>query len=146
MAKVLYGRHKVLEKKKERKPLKMDKEIDELVKKIADMLGETQIMPISQIKMLILALGRPIVMELLRETLQIEMKGGMMISNGSRRRTPGGVFFYLARKKHGKTYQAYVEKRLLEIAQEKKEKRLQKAVAKKTEKREMKQTTIEAKK
>ena len=35
---------------------------------------------------------------LLQETLAIEDAGGMMLGDGSRRRTPGGVFFFLARK------------------------------------------------
>ncbi len=33
----------------------------------------------------------------LQETLAIEAGGGLMVSNGERRRTPGGVFFYLVR-------------------------------------------------
>ena len=33
----------------------------------------------------------------LQETLAIETQGGMMLPDGSRRRTPGGVFFYLVR-------------------------------------------------
>lgn len=35
---------------------------------------------------------------LLQETLVTEAAGGMMLGDGSRRRTPGGVFFFLARK------------------------------------------------
>src|SRR5262249_36370565 len=36
---------------------------------------------------------------LLRETQEIETQGGMMLPDESRRRTPGGVFFHLARRK-----------------------------------------------
>jgi hypothetical protein len=35
--------------------------------------------------------------ELLNETLRIEEQGGLLVDDGSRRRTPGGVFLYLAR-------------------------------------------------
>jgi hypothetical protein len=34
---------------------------------------------------------------LLQKTLETEAGGGLLVRNGSRRRTPGGVFFYLAR-------------------------------------------------
>lgn len=33
----------------------------------------------------------------LEETLAIEARGGLMVNNGERRRTPGGVFFYLVK-------------------------------------------------
>jgi hypothetical protein len=33
------------------------------------------------------------------KTLTVKAEGGMMLADGSRRRTPGGVFFYLARGK-----------------------------------------------
>lgn len=35
--------------------------------------------------------------EVLKAALECEANGGMMVHNGSRRRTPGGVFFYMAK-------------------------------------------------
>ena len=37
--------------------------------------------------------------EFLRETLEIEERDGLLVRDGSRRRTPGGVYFYLVRGK-----------------------------------------------
>ena len=34
----------------------------------------------------------------MQETLRIEQNGGMRIASGTRRRTPGGVFFFLVRQ------------------------------------------------
>lgn len=36
-------------------------------------------------------------LELYKRTQQIESEGGMMIKNGSRRRTPGGLYLQLLR-------------------------------------------------
>ncbi len=41
--------------------------------------------------------GREIALELFDRTRQIELDGGMMIKNGERRRTPGGVYLQLLR-------------------------------------------------
>ena len=41
------------------------------------------------------ALGRTQARALLTETIRIEEQGGMMVPDGSRRRTPGGVYLYL---------------------------------------------------
>ncbi|EEB19860.1 RNA U small nuclear RNA export adapter protein, putative [Pediculus humanus corporis] len=42
-------------------------------------------------------LGKEAVISLFEETRKIEASGGMLIMNGTRRRTPGGVFFYLVK-------------------------------------------------
>ena len=41
--------------------------------------------------------GGQVVLELFQKTQKIESEGGMMIKNGERRRTPGGVFMQLLR-------------------------------------------------
>ena len=41
--------------------------------------------------------GRNVALELYKRTQQIESEGGMMIKNGSRRRTPGGLYLQLLR-------------------------------------------------
>ncbi|KAK6623924.1 hypothetical protein RUM44_010780 [Polyplax serrata] len=40
-------------------------------------------------------LGKEAVISIFEETQEIESSGGMLIMNGARRRTPGGVFFHL---------------------------------------------------
>jgi len=44
------------------------------------------------------ALGHQRCWTILQETLRIEQNGGMRIASGARRRTPGGVFFFLVRQ------------------------------------------------
>lgn len=39
-------------------------------------------------------LGKEMPMEIFKETQRIERDGGMMVMNGIRRRTPGGVFYF----------------------------------------------------
>lgn len=41
--------------------------------------------------------GVEVALDLFNKTKDIESKGGMMIKNGERRRTPGGVFMQLLR-------------------------------------------------
>jgi len=47
---------------------------------------------------LVKTVGRKVVMDFFKETQKIERKGGMVINNGARRRTPGGVLLHLLRK------------------------------------------------
>jgi hypothetical protein len=65
---------------------------------IVQTLGETNPRVIDQIFRLIRFLGVEQAQALFAETQQTEANGGMMLPDGSRRRTPGGVFFQLARK------------------------------------------------
>src|ERR687886_2911121 len=67
----------------------------ELVRTIARQLGETQPGPIRQIHRIVQRLGPDAARSFLEETQQIEAQGGMHLPDGSRRRTPGGVFFTL---------------------------------------------------
>lgn len=50
-----------------------------------------------QIARLLQACGQEFPKKLLKETLEIEAQGGLMLPDGSRHRTPGGVFLYLAK-------------------------------------------------
>jgi RNA recognition motif-containing protein len=70
-----------------------------LVKEISEKLGENEKEPIEYIKRIVRLGGISFSRALLEETLQIEADGGMSILSGERRRTPGGVFFFLARKR-----------------------------------------------
>jgi len=72
---------------------------EETVSTIAKALGESDELPVTQITGVVRVLGEELSLKLLEETKQIESKGGMMLPDNSRKRTPGGVFFFLARQK-----------------------------------------------
>ncbi|MEO8611415.1 MAG: phosphorylated adapter RNA export RNA-binding domain-containing protein [Chloroflexota bacterium] len=66
---------------------------------IADLLNETEKQSRRQIVLVIKDMGLEFAQAILQETLGIEAQGGMMLPDGSRRRTPGGVFFKLVRNR-----------------------------------------------
>jgi hypothetical protein len=66
---------------------------------IADRLGETEAGPRRTIARIVQELGAERALALLQETLQIEAADGMLLPDGSRRRTPGGVFFSLVKER-----------------------------------------------
>lgn len=68
-----------------------------VAQEIAAQLGETEGKPLKQIASIVHHCGVEFAQNLLQETLEVEAGGGMLINDGQRRRTPGGVFFYLAR-------------------------------------------------
>jgi hypothetical protein len=72
---------------------------EETVSTIAKALGESDEIPLTQIRGVVRVLGEEVSLKLLDETKQIEEKGGMMLPDNSRKRTAGGVFFFLARQK-----------------------------------------------
>jgi hypothetical protein len=74
-------------------------ETKELVATIATQLGETEPQPIGTIQRIVKRLGAETALAILEETQQVEAQGGLMLPDGSRRRTPGGVFFYLVRRR-----------------------------------------------
>lgn len=74
-------------------------EIQSIAQQIAQKLGETEDKPISQIVAIIEKCGIEFAQGLLADTEAVEARGGMMLGDQSRRRTPGGVFFKLARRK-----------------------------------------------
>lgn len=74
-------------------------EMKSLANRIAGELKESKPKPRAQILYIVLLCGPEFAESVLRETLQIEEQGGMMIKSGTRRRTPGGVFFHLARRR-----------------------------------------------
>jgi hypothetical protein len=60
-------------------------------------LEETDEIPLRQIDAMARLCGLPFVEALVAEALEVEAREGIMTSDASRRRTKGGVFFYLAR-------------------------------------------------
>jgi len=65
---------------------------------IANTLGEKEPGPRAQVARVVRVLGIERAQALYEQTLAVETAGGMMLPDGSRRRTPGGVFFKLARE------------------------------------------------
>jgi hypothetical protein len=68
------------------------------VDSIGQDLLEWQHLPRKQIFLLLKLVGKEFVFELLSQTLEIEENGGILFPNSKHRRTPGGVFFHLARQ------------------------------------------------
>jgi RNA recognition motif-containing protein len=67
------------------------------VEDILAMLEETDEVPHRQIDAIARLCGLPFIEALVQESLEIEAGPGIMTTDGARRRTKGGVFFYLAR-------------------------------------------------
>lgn len=72
---------------------------DQTINTIAKALGESDEGPVAQIKAVVDNLGDAACLILLAETEKIEKAGGLMRGDGSGRRSPGGVFFFLARQR-----------------------------------------------
>jgi len=72
---------------------------DQTINTIAKALGESDEGPLAQIKAVVDNLGDQTCLTLLAETEKIEKAGGLMRGDGSGRRSPGGVFFFLARQR-----------------------------------------------
>lgn len=71
----------------------------EAVERIMSELGEKLPNVHHQIRQIMEFRGLEWTQALLEETLKIEADGGMMTANEKRRRTPGGVFLYIARQR-----------------------------------------------
>lgn len=65
--------------------------------RIARELGETEKVPVAQIRRIVYRCGADQALAWLEATHQAEANGGLLIQDGSRRRTPGGVYLFLAR-------------------------------------------------
>jgi hypothetical protein len=74
-------------------------EFQGIAQQIIMTLGETAPKPCEQITAIVEKCGIEFAQSLLQETQEVEAQGGMMLPDQSRRRTPGGVFFHLARHK-----------------------------------------------
>lgn len=67
------------------------------VKKIADILGEGEPRALSQIRYILNKRGVDFIKSRLREAKSIQDGGGMKVDDGRRKKTFGGVFFYLVK-------------------------------------------------
>lgn len=70
---------------------------NQLAKRFGDALGETAAKPIEQIGQLIAKCGLDFVKKIMAETEATEAAGGLLTHDRKRRRSKGGVFFYLAK-------------------------------------------------
>jgi hypothetical protein len=70
---------------------------DALVAEFAAILQENDPQPLGQIRRMVTFIGEGFVRKHLDNALKIEEEGGMMTVEGDRRRTIGGVFFYLVK-------------------------------------------------
>jgi len=68
-----------------------------VVERIASDLGETAGQALGQIRGIVRVLGEERARQLVQHAKAVEEQGGMLVPDGSRRRTLGGVFFKLAR-------------------------------------------------
>jgi hypothetical protein len=72
----------------------MMSEVPTLVQELATTLQEENVELLEKV---VSVIGVEQAQALLQKTLETEAAGGLLITNKSRRRTPGGVFFFLAR-------------------------------------------------
>jgi len=82
----------------ETKPKTVPSDLHGVCEQIAQSLGETEAKPLEQIRKIVAALGAKRSLKLLQKSLTIEENGGMVIYNQARRRTLGGVYFFLAQR------------------------------------------------
>ena len=69
-----------------------------LVRELADRLGEAERGPRALLARVVVTLGEERARAFLAEALATEAAGGLPLPDGSRRRTPGGVFCHLVRR------------------------------------------------
>ncbi|WP_129677812.1 phosphorylated adapter RNA export RNA-binding domain-containing protein [Candidatus Chloroploca sp. Khr17] len=75
------------------------RKVRQTIEHIATTLGETEERQFAQITRVVEVCGVDESMSLLEETLQIEANGGMMTADGIRRRSPGGAYMTLLKKR-----------------------------------------------
>lgn len=76
-----------------------ERRVRQTITQIAEELGEHEERQVKQLGRVVEVCGVDWSMEVLEETRQIEANGGMMTADGSRRRTPGGVYMNLVKKR-----------------------------------------------
>ena len=68
-----------------------------VITQIMAALGETASQAEAQIRRMVRTVGKERTLAFLAQTEEVEANGGMLLPDGSRRRTKGGVFFRLAK-------------------------------------------------
>jgi len=93
------------------------------IPEIAAELGETKPQPIALIGRIMRRLGSVQTWELVERVHALEAAGGMQTSDGSRRRTPGGVFFALVKQHLEESGQAEAAEALFPARPKKRQRR-----------------------
>lgn len=101
-------------------PTEYSQNFDSLVHLIATELKENNPKAREQIRKIIEVAGIDFAQSLLRETVEIESSDGILLPDGTRRRTMGGVFLFLAKQKLTPEQNAVIFTGMVEKAQEKK--------------------------
>lgn len=71
--------------------------MSDIVEQIAAELDETNLNALADLRRLVEVLGPGKAMTLLEQTREVMARGGMLTDKGQRQRTPGGIFFKLAK-------------------------------------------------
>jgi hypothetical protein len=108
---ISYGSFWIMHKRKDsavmttttRKPTTAEPvdELQQFVTTVAGWLNETRDTPRTQIALIVATIGTEKTMALLKDVLAIEERGGLKTVYQKRRRTVGGVFFELAKRRYG---------------------------------------------
>ena len=93
-------RHELVEKKKrsEADQRQQQRAIRDAIQNIITSLGETENSSKNAITRAVNLLGTQRPLALLQDVEQVEAQGGMLVADGSRRRTPGGVYLFLLKQ------------------------------------------------
>merc|ERR1712098_781719 len=78
---------------------------------------------------LVKLLGRRVALHFFKETQKVEMNGGMVVDNGARRRTAGGVMFYLMKQTEDEAIKGKVKQFVSEFQKKENHQRRKIAVA-----------------
>ncbi len=73
--------------------------IEAFAMRVAEKLGESDDMPLGQLRKLTELCGEDFINKVLRKTAEVEAKGGLLTHDGTRRRSVGGTFFFLAKRR-----------------------------------------------
>lgn len=74
-----------------------EEELEETCFFITSHLNETKKPARTQIRKIVQVIGTDKALQFLKQAREVERAGGMLTMNGKKRRTIGGVFFYLVR-------------------------------------------------
>jgi len=89
-------------------PPELIKNPEKCLRYISKALDETDEKPVRQLQLIIESIKTKKALKLLKKTVQIEKDGGLFIYNNARRRTLGGIYFFLAQRWVKKTHRPLI--------------------------------------